>query len=127
MKSIGVIPGHVAGNVGARHAHAGVALRYTRSYCTLHHRRSTYTLSRQAPRSSVDSLRPLARTTLVNASAVNRLPWSVFTISGAPCQTKAYSITSLAWTASSVIATLCASTHHEQMFQVQLVDLAHQR
>jgi len=46
------------------------AFRYTRSYFTLRHTRSTNTLSRHAPRPSIDNLQPCASTASVNVSAV---------------------------------------------------------
>jgi hypothetical protein len=57
---------------------------YTCSYFTLRHSLSTNTLSRQAPRLSIDSLQSASTTTQLNSSAVNWLPWSVLKMSGVP-------------------------------------------
>jgi hypothetical protein len=50
----------------------------------LRHRRSTHTLSRQAPLPSIQIVMPLVASTLVKAEPVNCEPWSVLKMSGLP-------------------------------------------
>src|SRR6516164_11254240 len=62
------------------------ARKYTSSYLTLRHRRSTNTLSRQAPLPSMLIAMPWSTSTPVKAAPMNCEPWSVLKISGLPDQ-----------------------------------------
>ena len=58
--------------------------RYTSSYFTLRHNRSTNTLSRHRPRPSMLTATPAASNRPVHAPAVNGTPWSVLNTFGVP-------------------------------------------
>ena len=94
--------------VGACRVYA-VVFQQIRSYFTLRHRRSTKTLSRQAPRPSMDSLQPWSSTTRVNSCGERGCLVGVDDLR--ECRIGRRPVRSpRAWQASSVIATLCAST-----------------
>ena len=82
MRAPMIVKSQIATDRVARLADAIVGSQVTSSYLTLRHRRSTNTLSRQAPRPSMLIATPCCSSTPVKSTPVNWLPWSLLKIPG---------------------------------------------